>query len=101
MGSHRDKGIRVLRGCPATVHARSPEAPSSVCASSEAANSGTYARMAATSSGVRLPLAGGSSPLIELPCRAIREFCKWQVHMAFASSYQRQHVLQSGVQAKR
>src|SRR5205823_3326067 len=50
---------------------------------------------------VRLPLAGGSSPLIELPCRAIGEFCKWQVHMAFDSSYQRQDVLQSGVQPKR
>jgi hypothetical protein len=50
---------------------------------------------------IGLPLAGGSSPLIELPCRAIREFCKWQVHVAFTSSYQRQDVLQSGVQPKR
>jgi hypothetical protein len=50
---------------------------------------------------VRLPLAGGSSPLVELPRRAIRQFCEWQVHVPLRASNHGQDVFQGGVQAKR
>src|SRR5712691_8879975 len=78
----------------------SREVPGSTQASSVAVNTGRGAQRG-HQLGVRLPAAGGGTPLVELAGRAVDELRQRQVHVTLGPSNQGEHVFQRGMQAER